>query len=740
MGEFPTYVAMCHRLNLNMLETKDFVRLPINNAAWENVEFQIETLVTLRMEKFQEVRDVAIRTVLSMNEIVGTFLLSNIGEKCLDTYGEYLPKKQLAKIIMLLVNDCSSSHNVNSAVMRRILRESSIVKEKTSRVIQYRTHNTVLHTLVRNGKSDIVRRIYEEFPSLKPLLFEHKELGLSALVQCIQSNHIDFAQFLIEEHNDEINHPQLWSKLLIAAAELPGSMDFMKSILEHPMTDPSLVLHDAHQSIHTNVLFACISKANLEKVKVILESSKMTDLNIIQSNYETLLQSAIYSMNVPIITLGGAYSDRRHFDQFIYLTNDLDTSEDEDEPSSEDQPIEADRENTVKKYAAMNEIFDLLIEKGANFKHIDKFYRSLLHHAVERSNKYVVERLLTLGLDPIDPDRNGNLALHFVSNIEIYKILETHQTFEQTILARNKLGASVLHLHLRSVNVSVDLCSQLIRYIDVNALDNSGDTPLHYLVTNRAPYSVCEFLINNNANINLKNLSGYTAIHIAISHGSFDIAALLINHPTFDLFTLTNSGKSYLTILTRIADSTFETVKLALETRKEELDRLIQLYCNEMDDDGLPNLFHATNNKYLLDLLIKQPHIELNVDTCSHVDLLLHKVRDNVEFAKFLVDRGLDVNKVNGFYVTPLMQALSAKYGANVEVVKFLIEAGANVNYTTWQGNTPLHEACLYCDFETIKVLLVAGANFNAKDEKGKIPFDRLPIEYRSIITNIFIQ
>lgn len=735
MGEFPTYVEMCRHLNLDMFATKDVVRLPITNAVWEHVEYLIETLVTLREEKFQESRDVAIRTVLSMNEIAGTFLLSNIGEKCLQQYGHFIPEKKLSKIIMLLVNYGTQQ---SDTVMRFIRQDYTIVKEKTSRVIQYRAHNTVLHTLVRNGWNDEVREIYQEFPRLKSLLFEHKELGLSALIQCIQSDHIELAQFLIEEHESELDRPEHWCQLLIAAAEISGSIDFMKLIINHRMTDPNLVLH-GDQYIYTNALFVCISKGNLEKVKVILESGKMTDLNIIKGKFEvTLLQSAICSMNSCTIPLNVYDYHNRPSDQFKYLTNDLDTSEDEDEPLDQHR-IDVNDENQVNatRYANMNEIFDLLVENGANFKHIDSSCQTLLHHAVIRGNKHVVEQLFALGCDPIDPDRNGNLALHYVNDVEIFDIFKKHKTFGEMVTARNKLGATVLHICVRNKNVAVDLCAKLIENgIDVNATDQSDNTPLHNAATNQS-ISVCEFLINSNANVNLKNKNGQTAAHMALSMGNFDIAALLFKQATLDLFTLTNNGKSYLTQLASITDCHFRKIRASLETRKVELDRLIELYCNETDDDDVSNLFHSTNNKYLLDLLIAQPHIQVNVETCKYNELLLHTVRDDVNFAKFLVGQGLDVNKIDTHLRTPLIESVTVNREANVDVVQYLIEAGANVNYIGWQGTTPLHVACIYFNLESIRILLEAGADFKLRDGDGKTPFERLPIEYRSIIANI---
>lgn len=735
MGEFPTYVAMCRHLNLNMFATKDFVRLSIFNAAWKNVEFLIETLVALRIEQFAESRDTALRSVLAMNEIGQTFLLSNIGRKCLEKYGDCIKYTKLSKIISLLVND---TNRHSELVMRFIRKDYTIVKEKTNRVIQYRGHNTILHLMVRNGWCNEIREIYREFPRLKDVVFANKEIGISALIQAIQSNHIDVAQFLIEEHQLDIDRPEHWTQLLIAASELTESMEFMKMILNHRMTDPNMVLKGDHYT-HTNALFVCISKGNLEKLEVILASEKLTELNVIKDRFDvTLLQSAICLMRTVDVPCVGVYDyERRQNDKYQYLTGDLDTSEDET-VTSERASRDLNRSNSMEdetnrsRYKIMNEIFDKLIERGANFKHVNASHETLLHHAVERNNKYVLKKLIQLGLDPIDVDFYGNLPIHHVNDIEIFNILKEHSTFQQTLLTKNKNGETILHHFARLKNVSVELGSTLITDgVDVNCLDHLDNTPLHNVQT----VAVCELLINSNANLNLKNKNGQTPTHVALTMGNLEIAALQLKQPSLDLFALSNNGKSYLTILSSLTDCYFEKIKPSLDGRKEEFDRLVELYCNETDDDGVSNLFHSTNNKHLLQLLVAQPSIQVNVPNSKYNDLMLHTVGGDVKLAKFFVENGLDVNKVDVHLRTPLLEAITGNQ--NLDVVKFLIAAGANVNFVGWRGTTPLHVACIYFNLDVIRILLEAGADFNVGDSDGKIPFHHLPMEYREIIQKI---
>jgi ankyrin repeat protein/acetyl esterase/lipase len=82
--------------------------------------------------------------------------------------------------------------------------------------------------------------------------------------------------------------------------------------------------------------------------------------------------------------------------------------------------------------------------------------------------------------------------------------------------------------------------------------------------------------------------------------------------------------------------------------------------------------------------------------------------------AKFLLDKGANVNARDYFDLTPLHRA-SYDTGQHVGLIQLLLDKGADVNAQGGNGNTPLHFAALKGDLKAAKLLLDHGADVNAE-------------------------
>ncbi len=120
--------------------------------------------------------------------------------------------------------------------------------------------------------------------------------------------------------------------------------------------------------------------------------------------------------------------------------------------------------------------------------------------------------------------------------------------------------------------------------------------------------------------------------------------------------------------------------------------------------------------------LDEQPSLVHTV-TSSGQTLLHWANRGNqVEFARRLLDHGVDPNCLNDYGAAPLLYA--AREG-HVEFCRLLIENGANVNFRAEpNGKTPIREAAENGNVALAELLLARGADPNVKDTEGLTPLD----------------
>ena len=110
-------------------------------------------------------------------------------------------------------------------------------------------------------------------------------------------------------------------------------------------------------------------------------------------------------------------------------------------------------------------------------------------------------------------------------------------------------GLSVLHTAIQAKPLSSytysydtnyykkDLHAPIISHLlskgaNINAIDNKGNTALHYAVRLQIE-SVIPILLSNNIDINIKNNENQTALDIAVTKGFIGIKAILLNPQSF---------------------------------------------------------------------------------------------------------------------------------------------------------------------------------------------------------------
>ena len=100
--------------------------------------------------------------------------------------------------------------------------------------------------------------------------------------------------------------------------------------------------------------------------------------------------------------------------------------------------------------------------------------------------------------------------------------------------------------------------------------------------------------------------------------------------------------------------------------------------------------------------------------------LILACYRGNNEVAKFLIDKGCNVNQKSSMG-TPLMAAVVK---GNMEMIAVLLNNKADINGTDENGVTALIYAVQFVNREAVKILLKNKADKTKIDKQGKTAFE----------------
>ncbi|KAL3989932.1 Ankyrin repeats (3 copies) family protein [Acanthocheilonema viteae] len=168
-------------------------------------------------------------------------------------------------------------------------------------------------------------------------------------------------------------------------------------------------------------------------------------------------------------------------------------------------------------------VAELLVKHGANLNAIDKWGYTPLHEAALKGKFDVCKLLLLSGADQKHKGRDGKTPLDVVKEgaEDVYNLLRG----DEAVLEAAKEG-------------DVEKIRKIIIPATINCRDVRGrfSTPLH-LAAGYNNLEVARFLLENGAEVNLKDKGGLIPLHNASSFGHLEIAGLLIeygaevNHP-----------------------------------------------------------------------------------------------------------------------------------------------------------------------------------------------------------------
>jgi len=189
-------------------------------------------------------------------------------------------------------------------------------------------------------------------------------------------------------------------------------------------------------------------------------------------------------------------------------------------------------------------IVELLLKYGANVNHCDKTYSTPLIHASSKGNIDKMKLLLKYGANINHTNMNGDTALtlscHHSSSIKVETLVQDKNI---NVNMSNNFKNTPLMLACNNNKITENCIKLLLdKNADINVQNLAGDTAL-ILASIRMRPKFVKLLLQHGANPNIQNNKGETALMYAVSEGYGDIVQLLIKYRC-DINIKNSDGKS----------------------------------------------------------------------------------------------------------------------------------------------------------------------------------------------------
>lgn len=342
---------------------------------------------------------------------------------------------------------------------------------------------------------------------------------------------------------------------------------------------------------------------------------------------------------------------------------------------------------------------------------------TLLHNASKIGFKELVQQLINNGANVVIRDSKKRTPLHYAATKEVAALLMLD------INAKDESGNTPLHLAVE------DNRPQIVYFLiangaKLNVENNEENTPLHLALQynhihpnfthNRL--EIVSFLINNGAKLNVKNNNGQTPLHIAVLNKRFP---RLDNMQNIERLLLEHSAEI------NIQDNNKTTpLDIAVDLQLEDT---VALLISKHPDVNSEHKYGRTLLHIAVDFKLKDVAKQLIAkgafvhakNNLLQTPLHLATTRGSQDIVELLIAKGARVNVRNVKGQTPLYRAIALGHN---DIAALLINNGTDVNNIDVSGTTPLHTAAHYGTLEILKLLIAKGAKIDATNSYGDTP------------------
>ena len=372
---------------------------------------------------------------------------------------------------------------------------------------------------------------------------------------------------------------------------------------------------------------------------------------------------------------------------------------------------------------------------GVNPNIHDAHWMTPLHYACENGDKEIAVILLkegsinvNIGDRVLSPKGKGQswTPLHYACSNghgEIVDLLLERKDID--INAKEINFGGLVPLHYAILNGHVGIVKKLIaRGADLNVVGLYGRSLLHYVAIRGGPEGkeMLEELIRARANINARDINGFTPLELAVEYGHTDVVKALLNEKGIDLNLEANRRYSLLHLAARYGHT--DTLKELLE--KDYIDvntkgsiGSINRGALVMEDATPLEVASRYGHIGVLSALLERDDIDVNTKNDA---LRLASMYGHLDVVKKLLDKGADVNSLDENRESALYHASER---GHIDVAKELVARGAEIEAENASMHySPLCIAVINNHIDLVYALLKLRADVNLTDRHCRTPIE----------------